>query len=78
VKVFGAIKLHGRPRASAEKFPGEGGEITKIKSEKAKKTKKSPIKFLPGRGVWRGGQRKKNENSYIKPLSTISVPCMKI
>jgi len=51
-------------------FQGWGNE----KKEKTEnKTENTTIKLLP----WEGTE-KKTENGTIKPLSTISVPCIKI
>jgi len=61
-----AWMLLSRTRASADKFP---------KGEKKKKKKKKKPRGWGGGG---GGNEKRPKNSTIKPLSTISVPCMKI
>jgi len=53
-----------QPRASAEKFPGGGGEATEKRSKNSqKRPKNSTVKPLPGEG----GQRKKDRK--IAPLS---------
>jgi len=51
-------------RASAEKFPRGGGDMGNEKKHY----------YAPSRGP----TEKRPKNSTIKPLSTISVPCMKI
>jgi len=67
------ILLYFCTRASAENFPGEGGNGKK-------RPKNSTIKPLPG-----GGKKNKTDKiakkyrkiALLKPLSTIFVPCMK-
>jgi len=62
-------------RASAEKFrvTGQRKKDRKI----AKKAENSTIK-PPRGGEGKGDNGKRTKNSTIKPLPTISVPCMKI
>jgi len=72
-------KGHSSARARAEKFSGRG-ERKKYRKIVKKRPNNSTIKPLPGGGGQRKKDRKKKKKtkiSTIKPLSTISVSCMK-
>jgi len=62
------------PRASAEELSGKGGQRKKRPKNSKNYRKVAILSFFQGEGA----TEKRPKNSTIKPLSTLSAPCMKI